>query len=360
MRKMICLALFSLSGIVYGNMGPTGFSNFPNHYFVETGTAGGNGIELARKTGLFTEIYSMEIDESHIAFARSRFPFESHIHIIHGDSSRDLEALIKPFDRPITFWLDAHHGEPSPGRKSNLSLMQELDQIRRHPIKVHTILIDDLHCCGTVLFDFLTREQIVQKVLQINPSYNINYINGGDEGEYPNNILVARVKSEDPEEFLKDAFQQGIDRKKYLSFAECLRLMYLRNVQTIVETRPVNKTNDAEDSTTLFTRWAEAHRAKLHSLERQNSIQNLKNFPSQIDFLYISSYRADEESNGASRQHVLNEVIAAHDKLAEHAIVVLNNCNSQDGANGKLAIEFLLQKGWVQRTNQNQIIFLRK
>jgi hypothetical protein len=71
--------------------------------------------------------------------------------------------------------------------------MEELEQIKGHPIKSHTIIIDDMHCCGTLLFDFLSREDIARKVMEINPAYEIIYVPGGDAGEYPVNIMVARV-----------------------------------------------------------------------------------------------------------------------------------------------------------------------
>jgi len=71
--------------------------------------------------------------------------------------------------------------------------MEELEQIRKHPIKNHTIIIDDMHCCGTILFDYLTKEDIAHKILEINPNYVITFVDGGDEGEYKNNIMVAML-----------------------------------------------------------------------------------------------------------------------------------------------------------------------
>ncbi len=196
MRMFFCVMVFCVGGPLFANIGPSGFYDFPNYYFVETGTSGGNAIALALKTGNFTEIYSMDIYLPHVKFAKSRFTHEPQVHILQGDTSSGLRAIIKSLDKPITFWLDAHRGEPGPENEKNTPLMEELDQIKEHPIKTHTILIDDLHCCGTILFDFLTREEIAQKVLEINPNYTIEYVAGGDDGEYPNNIMVARVPSE--------------------------------------------------------------------------------------------------------------------------------------------------------------------
>jgi hypothetical protein len=76
----------------------------------------------------------------------------------------------------------------------NSPLMAELDQIKLHPIKNHTILIDDLDLCGGYLFDYVTLDQIKQKILEINPKYSITFTDGGLDGRYRETILVARVE----------------------------------------------------------------------------------------------------------------------------------------------------------------------
>ncbi len=50
-----------------------------------------------------------------------------------------------------------------------------------------------MHCCGTILFDYITKEDIIQKIKEINPDYSIIYVDGGWFGEYPHNIMVAFV-----------------------------------------------------------------------------------------------------------------------------------------------------------------------
>jgi len=180
-----------------GNMGPQGFHQFKRRVFVETGTFGGSGIQKALDAG-FEEIYSIDIDPGHIQFTKERFNQRKNIHLALKDSSYQLWDIIQDIQEPVVFWLDAHNGWPDPNAigVKNTPLMEELDQIKRHSIKNHTILIDDLHCCNTLLFDFLTLEQIIAKVLEINPDYIISFVPGGDEGEYPNNILVASIPGE--------------------------------------------------------------------------------------------------------------------------------------------------------------------
>lgn len=101
--------------------------------------------------------------------------------------------MIKDINQPITFWLDAHIFPPRTDGGKNCPLIEELDQIKRHPIKTHTILIDDMHCAGTAAFDFLTKEDLIQKIHEINPEYKIRYIPGGNDGEYPENVMVAII-----------------------------------------------------------------------------------------------------------------------------------------------------------------------
>lgn len=185
--------LFLATRYVVANIGPAGFYDFPNYYFVETGTYQGEGVSKALKTQHFTEIYSMDIDKTHVENARVRYRSNPNIRIVHGDSAYILGKLISSLNKPITFWLDAHNYPPDLYGGKNTPILEELNQIKSHPIKTHTIIIDDMHCCNTASFDFITKEQIIKKIIEINPDYIIEYVSGGDSGEHPNNVLVARL-----------------------------------------------------------------------------------------------------------------------------------------------------------------------
>lgn len=193
MEKKLILFLFSSVLILNANMAPEGFERFPNYYFVETGTYGGEGIVLAQRAG-FAEIYSVEIDEHFFAQAQKRFAQDKNVHLYKGDSAKVLWDVIKDLDKPITFWLDGHSGVANPDAK-NCPVLEELEQIGRHTIKNHTIVIDDMHCAGTLLFDNITKDQIKEAIFKINPTYEITFVAGGGEGEYPENIMVARIAS---------------------------------------------------------------------------------------------------------------------------------------------------------------------
>ncbi len=181
-----CAALSPL----LSNVGPQGFGEFRQNYFVETGTFGGDAIQLALNAG-FTKVRSIEFDANLCQNAQRRFSNNPNVRIDHGDSSIDLWRLIQDLDEPATFWLDAHVCPPRTDGGKNCPLLEELEQIKRHPIKTHIILIDDMHCCNTELFDFMNQSHFIEKLLEINPDYEIRYVDGGNDGEYKNNIMVA-------------------------------------------------------------------------------------------------------------------------------------------------------------------------
>lgn len=191
-KKSLLIGLLFISFLTKSNVGPQGFGAYPNYYFVETGALGGQGTQIAINAQCFTEFYSIEVNPNFVAHCRNRFKNFPNVHVIQGDSATGLWDLIKDLNKPITFWLDAHTGENNPNQK-NTPILEELEQIKRHPIKTHTILIDDMHCCCTAMFDGLSREDIAAKVMEINSDYVITYVPGGDEGEYPHNIMVAQV-----------------------------------------------------------------------------------------------------------------------------------------------------------------------
>ena len=77
--------------------------------------------------------------------------------------------------------------------------LSELDVIKRHPLRSHTIIIGDMNLAGTEAFGGITKAQIEQKLLEINPDYIINY---GDE-----NILVAYL----PQKWNRESFHQILE-----------------------------------------------------------------------------------------------------------------------------------------------------
>lgn len=195
MRFLFLLASLIGCSAASANIGPQGFGEFLNPIFIETGSYGGEGIAKALKAG-FQRVRSIEYDNRLFNGCKHRFQNYSNVELFQGDSSKDLWKMIEDIDEPITFWLDAHVCPAREDGGKNCPLIEELEQIKWHPIKNHTILIDDMHCCGTILFDYLTHEDLIDKILEINPLYEITYVPGGDDGEYPINVMVARVPNQ--------------------------------------------------------------------------------------------------------------------------------------------------------------------
>jgi hypothetical protein len=189
-----CASFILIITFVFADMTPHGFDPYLNRYFVETGSYKGYGIQQAIDAG-FQIIYSIDIDPECVQNCKNKFVNNPNIHIFLGDSGKDIFKIIECIDEPITFWLDGHVIFPKPNVK-NTPLMDELEQIKQHKIKTHTILIDDLHCCGTPLFDYLSLEDIVAKLLEINPDYVISFTGGWVEGSDHPNVLAATVKKD--------------------------------------------------------------------------------------------------------------------------------------------------------------------
>lgn len=156
------------------------FKKYLNPVFIETGTQTGEGIEMALLAG-FKLAYSLEANLELVRFCWDKFNQSGIVIIVHGDTRTDLLRLIQPIKETCTFWLDAHNENDYP-------VIEELDQIDQHPIKTHTILIDDLRMFHTDK-NGLTEQKVKDRILQINPEYKFSY----EDGYIKNDILVAKI-----------------------------------------------------------------------------------------------------------------------------------------------------------------------
>ena len=169
-------------------------SKYPKRYFVESGSYRGDAIQQALDAG-FQQIRSMDIDKENVVFCHNRFDLYRskcpNILVRQGDSSKDFFQLFGGVQEPITFWLDAHSqlfedeiemGNPFP-------LLMELEQIARHPVKTHTILIDDILVLTHPDVTGWSRKTIEDAILAINPVYRFEYV----ANPVKNNLLIAKV-----------------------------------------------------------------------------------------------------------------------------------------------------------------------
>ena len=153
-----------------------------NKIFVETGTQTGAGVESALFSG-FEEIHSIEIREDFYNIALKQFKDNPKVHLYLGDSRIELPKILEKIKEPATFWLDAHSNTDSP-------ILEELEMLKKHPIKNHTILIDD---CGN--FDKAMGKigffVIAKNTQQINLNYKLQLDTAN--AAYPQAVLVAKL-----------------------------------------------------------------------------------------------------------------------------------------------------------------------
>jgi len=165
---------------------------FVTSVFVETGTYEGNTIDRVAKSKKDTQLISLELSGIYSARCKKRFEQNPMITIHKANSKYDLGKIIKDINEPITFWLDSHWSE-SPHVVCDpeifCPILFELDQIKAHAIKTHTIMVNDLSLLNMKHF-LITVEQICKKIYEINPDYTILYF---DDEMAKNNILVAHI-----------------------------------------------------------------------------------------------------------------------------------------------------------------------
>jgi hypothetical protein len=168
-------------------------SKYKSNVFVETGTHTGTTTKIAHDIG-FKKIYTIELSDHFYSLAKKNFAKYKNIKCIHGDSSDKLEEILSELNEPCVFWLDGHfNGGDTACGKDAVPLMKELDVIKAHSIKTHTILIDDLRLMGNSSepikeWHSLSIDDVKNKCLEINKEYKFSFENGFKN----NDILVAQ------------------------------------------------------------------------------------------------------------------------------------------------------------------------
>jgi hypothetical protein len=166
------------------------FKKYLNEVFIETGSYMGDGIRQAITAG-YNKIISIELSEKYFDYCKSIFKENPNVEIVKGDSYKVLPDIINNINTPITFWLDGHHSCADTALGDYWApLIQELDVIKNHHIKTHTIMIDDMRCWlePNPVHGFHTPD-IIKKLNEINPDYKFKYEHGLQE----NDILVAYI-----------------------------------------------------------------------------------------------------------------------------------------------------------------------
>ena len=165
---------------------------YKNEVFLETGTYQGDTVlKIANSDSFkFAEIISLELSKDFFKQCTERFKNEKRIHIYSANSKTDLWDILRDIPVEITFWLDSHwSGVPNVGCDSETKcpVLFELEQIKKHPIKSHVIIIDDIRLMDGDHFP-VTLPEILNKLYEINPLYKIKFY---DDYCARNDILVA-------------------------------------------------------------------------------------------------------------------------------------------------------------------------
>src|SRR5690606_33955626 len=163
--------------------------------FIETGTHIGNTTQMAFDVG-FKKVYTIELSKHFYDEALKRFSSNENIICILGDSTEKLEEILNELDVPAVFWLDGHWsmGNTAKGNKA-VPILEELEVIKKHHIKNHVILIDDLRLMGNIEepikeWSSISLEDVKNKCLEINSDYKFSLENG----HVPNDIFVVNYE----------------------------------------------------------------------------------------------------------------------------------------------------------------------
>jgi hypothetical protein len=165
--------------------------------FLETGTFKGDTLAMVLNACVQKKVISLELSKVFFENCVNRFKSYPNVCIHHSNSKTELFNIIRDIPTEITFWLDSHwSGTPDVGFDTDTlcPILYELNQIKEHPIKTHTIMIDDVRLMTSTKdiyqgFD-ISLQDIVRKIYDINPNYHIQYL---DDFTGPKDILVATI-----------------------------------------------------------------------------------------------------------------------------------------------------------------------
>lgn len=169
------------------------FKPYINPVFIETGSYCGEGIQAALMSG-FKTVISIELSEHYYNLCKDIFKDDARVKLYFGDSTDVLPEILKDINTPCTFWLDGHWcGDVTACGPNPVPLMEELQAIKNHHIKTHTILIDDMRLLRAHDAEWkdlkYTIHDLENMVRSINPAYTIEY----DFGVVRDDILIARL-----------------------------------------------------------------------------------------------------------------------------------------------------------------------
>lgn len=151
---------------------------------LETGTFMGTTINNLLNTNFFVDYYSIEIDKKRFENCKKMFENHNNVYLYLGNSETMINEIVKNNkEKKFICWLDAHHmGDRATKGNIDCPLLKELDQLKNlnnNPI----IYIDDMFYMlnrDNPLYEkpknpnqWPTYDELIKKIYEINPDYNI-------------------------------------------------------------------------------------------------------------------------------------------------------------------------------------------
>lgn len=202
---------------------------YKNDVFLETGSHHGNTIDKIANNNIFnpSKIISLELSDVFVKMCKDRFINNTNVEIYRANSKCELYNIIKDINVPITFWLDSHwSGCDNVGCDSEIicPILYELEQIKYHSIKSHTIMIDDIKLMNGSMNRYkgfpVSVNEIVDKIYEINPNYKIKYY---DDEICKNDILVAYIDDYEEKKCVHKYLSACVSNAQPPGFADFLR-----------------------------------------------------------------------------------------------------------------------------------------
>ncbi len=201
-------------------------------------------------------------------------------------------------------------------------------------------------------------------------------------------VIVKAIKYKSLYPFMPRRYNFG---KRRVTFAKVLELLNNTKAKLIIETgtsrQGLRGAKGDGASTIVFGKWAKENKAKMHSVDinetsvnearkevmqqklsdavevhLSDSLEFLKSVTEPVDFLYLDSYdySADVEVQKKSQEHHLLEFKAIENQLHDQSIVLIDDCKLPNGGKGKTAIAYMKQNGWKVLLNKYQVLLVRQ
>lgn len=150
---------------------------------IETGLWLGDGVAAGLAAG-FEEVFSCDIDTKLVTQSKIRFKYDP-VFTACSDSVSFLKICLSHLQQEtVVVFLDSH-AMPIDEKREELGfgpttlgripcpLMEELYVIREAKREDLVILVNDLQCFGTWVFDFLELKTVLNFCKSVNPNYKV-------------------------------------------------------------------------------------------------------------------------------------------------------------------------------------------